>query len=148
MDLALQVVRVELRHAKFCSKSDHDQFAMLAAVHLVMTRPLATVSIAMCLSPTAGLAFADRRNLFDQFVHLSCSSLAPAKDDRTFQKTRLPARNSENLTKPDFLAAVKKAIEQIGVKADRTFEIGRRWPVDTRELREKTGPNARQCVCD
>ena len=50
LDLALQVVRVlapELRHAGLCSKSRHDRYTMLAAVHLLMTRPLVAVSIAM-----------------------------------------------------------------------------------------------------
>ncbi len=126
VDLALQIVRVlapELRHAGLCSKSRHDRYAMLAAVHLLMTRPLVAVSIAMRRDPTAGerlrMAFPGQRNLLDQLVYLSCSSPTPAKDDCKIQKARFPARKSDNTIKPDFLAAAKKAIEQLGVNADR-----------------------------
>lgn len=126
LDLALQVVRVlapELRHAGLCSKSRHDRYTMLAAVHLLMTRPLVALSIAMRRDPAARdrlrMAFPGQRNLLDQLVHLSCSSPTPAKDDRKIQKAWFPASKSDNTTKPDFLAAAKKAIEQLGVNADR-----------------------------
>ncbi len=126
LNLALQVVRVlapELRHAGLCSKSRHDRYAMLAAVHLLMTRPLVAVSIAMRRDPAAGerlrMVFPGQRNLFDQLVHLSYSSPSSANDDRRIQKAWIPARKSGNTTKPDFLAAAKKAIEQLGVNADR-----------------------------
>ncbi|WP_170763197.1 hypothetical protein [Ruegeria lacuscaerulensis] len=55
----------------------------------------------------------------DQLVHLSCNSLTPAKDDRKIPKAWFPARKTDTTTKPDFLAAAKKAIEQFGVNADR-----------------------------
>jgi hypothetical protein len=96
---------------------------MLAAVHLLMTRPLVAVSIAMRRDPTAGerlrMAFPGQRNLLDQLVHLSRSPSSHEPDDRKIQKAWFPARKSDNTTKPDFLTAAKIAIEQLGVNADR-----------------------------
>lgn len=68
---------------------------------------------------TLRMAFLGQRDLLDQLVHLSCSSSSPAKDDRTIQKAWFPAQKPDNLTTPEFLAAAKKAIEQLGVNADR-----------------------------
>jgi hypothetical protein len=96
---------------------------MLAAVHLLMTRPLVAVSIAMRRDPTARdrlrMVFPGQRNLLDQLVHLSRSPSSHEPDDRKIQKAWFPARKSDNTTKPDFLTAAKIAIEQLGVNADR-----------------------------
>lgn len=88
-----------------------------------MTRPLVAVSIAMRRDPITGerlrMEFPGQRNLLDQLLHLSCSSPSPVKDDLRIQKAWFPARKSDYTTKPDSLAVAKKAIEQLGVNADR-----------------------------
>lgn len=65
------------------------------------------------------MAFPGQRNFLDQLVHLSGSLPSPLKNDRKIQKAWFPAQKTDNPTKPDFLAAAKKAIEQLGVNADR-----------------------------
>ncbi|WP_419739422.1 hypothetical protein [Ruegeria sp.] len=65
------------------------------------------------------MAFPVQRSFLDQLVHLSVSLPSPPKDDRRIQKAWFPTQKSNNTPDPDFLTAAKKAIEQLGVNADR-----------------------------
>ncbi len=129
MDLTLQasgVLAPELRHGALFSQNRIDRFKALAAINLGMTRPLLAVALLMKNDPTVErklrAAFPHRRKLVDRLASLAGKLRILSVwsgDNLKGQLKRHPAYISAS-PQPEYLAAAKLAIIQLGANADRS----------------------------
>lgn len=129
MNLTLQVAAVlapELRHGALLSQNRIDRFKALAAINLGMTRPLLAVALLMKNDPTVErklrAAFPHRRKLVDRLANLAGKPRILrvwSGDNLEGQPKRQPAYISAS-PQPEYLAAAKLAIIQLGANADRS----------------------------
>lgn len=148
VDLTIQVVQIlapELRHATLFSRDLSQRFAMLEALHLGLFRPMLGVAFAVRNDLTAGtrlhIAFPYKRKLLAQVIRLAGSLPNYQGQDAEKKSDQSPAYKSAspNVARPEYLAAAKQAISQLGETADRgellrcaemILETTRQQPVD------------------
>lgn len=128
MDLTLQasgVLAPELRHGALFSQNRIDRFKALAAIDIGMTRPLLAVALVMKNDPTLErrfrAAFPHRRKLVDRLASLAGDLRilgAWSGDNLEGLPKRQPVYISAS-PQPQYLAAAKLAIIQLGANADR-----------------------------
>lgn len=128
MDLTLQasgVLAPELRQGALFSQNRIDRFKALAAIDIGMTQPLLAVALVMKNDPTLErrfrAAFPHRRKLVDGLASLAGDLRilgAWSGDNLEGQPKRQPLCISAS-PQPEYLAAAKLAIIQLGANADR-----------------------------
>ncbi|MCX7561443.1 hypothetical protein OS190_17905 [Sulfitobacter sp. F26204] len=148
MDLTLQasgVLAPELRHGALFSQNRIDRFKALATIDIGMTRPLLAIALLMKNDPTLErrfrAAFPHRRKLVDRLASLA-GDLRNLRvwsgDNLKGQPKRHPTYISAS-PQPEYLAAAKLAIIQLGANADRVellryaesiLQSARQRPVD------------------
>ena len=128
MDLTLQVAGViapELRHGALFSQGRLDRFKALAAIDIGMTRPLLAVALLMKNDPTVErrfrAAFPHERKLVNRLASLAGDLPllgVGSKENHKGRSKRHPTYISAS-PQPEYLAAAKLAIIQLGANADR-----------------------------
>jgi len=137
----------ELRHPTLFSMDVRWRLTMLEAVHHGLSHPILAVALAVRKDPAAGTrlhnAFPYKRKLLARVMRLAVS--LPNFQSREVEKKndQSPAYRSArpNVAGPEYLAAAKQAISQLGETADRgellrcaevILETTRQQPVDIR----------------
>lgn len=118
---------------------------MLEALHLGLSRPMLGAAFAVRNDLTAETrlynAFPYKRRLLDRVMRLAGSLPTCQSQDVGEKKDQSPGYQSTrtNVAKPEYLAAAKQAISQLGETADRSkllrcaemiLEATRQQPVD------------------
>lgn len=128
IDSTIQVVQIlapELRHATLFSRDLSQRFAILEALYLGLSRPMLGVAFALRNDLTAGTrlhnAFPYKRKLLARVMRLAGSLPNYQSRDAEKKNDQSPAYNSTrpNVVGPEYLAAAKQAISQLGETADR-----------------------------
>ena len=148
VDLTMHVTGVlapEPRHGALVSQSRHDRFEILAAINLGMTRPLLVTAVAVrkdsATEPRIRAAFPRQKKLLDRLASLARD--LPSLGTRNREKRTNRSRKQRTATiitpQPEYLAAARQAINQLGETADSgdllrcaeaILKTTRRQPVD------------------
>lgn len=148
MDLTLQVAGVlmpKFRHGALFSQGCLDRFEILAAIDIGMTRPLLAVALVMRNDRTIErrfrAAFPHKRKLVNRLAGLAGDlpflGVGSGENHKGRSKTHLTYDSAS--PQPEYLAAARLAITQLGATADRgellrhaerILQSVRRRPVD------------------
>ena len=127
VDLTRQVTGVlapELRNGALFSQSRHDRFDILAAINLGMTRPLLALALALGEYPSdetrLRLAFPHKRKLLDRLASLAgdLPSFGTGGGEKRTDRSRRQRTATVITPQPEYLAAARQAIKQLGETAD------------------------------
>lgn len=153
MDLTLQVAGVlapELRHGALFSLGRLDRYTMLAAINLGMTRPLLVVALVMnndlAVKRRFRAAFPHKRKLVDRLARLAddLPSLGVESGENHKGQSKWQPKYFTASPQPEYLAAARQAIAQLGTTADRgellrhaenILQTTRHQPVGIQQLR-------------
>jgi len=128
VDITMQVVGVlerGFRHGSIFSQCRYDRWLALAALNLGMTRPLLAVAIALRKDPAAGarlcMAFPQRRKILDRLASLAddLPFLGAGSDENHVGWSQTQRTYFAATPQPEYLAAAKQAINQLGATVDR-----------------------------
>ena len=128
VDITMQVVGVlerGFRHGSIFSQCRYDRWLALAALNLGMTRPLLSVAIALRKDPAAGarlcMAFPQRRKILDRLASLAddLPFLGAGSDENHVGWSQTQRTYFAATPQPEYLAAAKQAINQLGATVDR-----------------------------
>jgi len=120
------VLLPEIRHGVLFSQNRHDRYTMIAALSLGMSRPLIAAALIVRNDHAAEArlraAFPNRRKLLNRLVRLADSLPSRKIEGREKRIDQFLGQriNSIITARPEFLAAAKQAIDQLGDAADRS----------------------------
>ena len=124
----MQVVSIfepELRHGALYSQNRHDRYSMLATLNLGMSRPMLAAALALRNAPAAGdrlrEAFPYQRKLLERLARLADSMPNKKIEGDNRRTVRFSGQATIKPIKavPEYLAAARQAINQLGEIADR-----------------------------
>lgn len=148
VDLTILVVGTlapEFRQGMLFTQNSRDRYSMLSALNHGLMRPLLATALAMRNDPAAEsrlrAAFPHQRKILDRLRRLK-DSLPIGKN--VYGRSRVARNSGQGVTnpvagRPEYLAAARQAIEQLGATADRgellqhaerIWETARKKPMD------------------